>query len=757
VASDSSDQNLTGLRVVAVGESIIAAVVCMVLADFGADVVLIEPPAGSRLRDTPAWTMWSRGITTERIDLTSVDGRARLIALAADADVVLTALEPATADRLGADGPTLRAVNPRLVHCEVTGFGRDHPLSDVPGHDGVVTAAAGRAHEFGVLLDGKRPAFPAVPVATHGASMLALQGIFAALLEREQTGEGQQVSTSLLRALSVFDLSGWAPDGSRELRLADAPMLFYPEARTNDGVWLQFSQNGPRLYRALLRALDLEHLFDDERFRTAPHVRDLDDARALRTIVMRRVAERTWDEWREVFDQDTDISAEPFARPGDALTHPQLVATGDVRERDDAQLGRVRELGPLFSWSETPATTSSTITGKPRGALLQGVTVLELATWIATPMSAALLAELGARVIKIEPHGGDPMRNTGPAGFKCVQGKESITLDLKTDEGRAIVQQLAANADVFLHNYRPGVPERLGIDDATLRARNPGLVYVYAGSYGSVGPSALLPAFHVTVGAIIGGALAQHGRGPLPGAEVALTDGELGWWSRHLMRCNESNPDFNAALAVAAAVTMGLFARARTGAGQSIETRMMGANAYVMSEHFVDFDGRSARVLPDEQLHGLHDGYRLYRATDGWIFVAALDDEAQANLAKVLGSTQTSGWEATFATRTVDDWTRDLGAAGVTCVRAHDGMHADYVFESPWGAPLGFVQEAAATGFGPYPRYGRVVRTERDADLGPPGPADRAGAQTRAILTDLGYPADEIANLFETGVVSEPT
>ncbi|MFN8027124.1 MAG: CoA transferase [Acidimicrobiia bacterium] len=598
------------------------------------------------------------------------------------------------------------------MHSEVTGFGRDHPLSHVPGHDAVVSSAAGRAHEFGVIYEGERPAFPAVPVATHGASMLALQGIFAALLERERTGAGQQVSTSLLRALSVFDLSGWAPGGSRALRTGDSPMLFYPEARTKDGVWLQFSQNGPRLYRALLRALELEHLFDDDRFRTAPHVRDPDDARALRTIVMRRVEEHTWAEWRAVFDREPDVSAEPFLRPGDALTHPQLVATGDARERDDAQLGRVRELGPLFSWTgagRAPVPESST---SERGALLQGVTVLELATWIATPMSAAMLAELGARVIKIEPHGGDPMRNTGPSGLKCVQGKESITLDLKTDEGRAIVQQLAANADVFLHNYRPGVPERLGIDDATLRAANPGLVYVYAGSYGSVGPSAALPAFHVTVGAIIGGALAQQGRGPLPGADVELSDDELGWWSRRLMRSNESNPDFNAALTVAAAVTMGLFARARTGRGQSIETRMTVANAYVMSEHFVDYDGRPPRLLPDDDVYGLTETYSLYRAADGWCFVAATDDEARAHLTDVLGSGRPADPEAAFATRTVEEWVQHLGAAGVTCVRVHEGTHADYVFESPWAASLGLVQESAATGLGPYAlRAGRAHRT----------------------------------------------
>ncbi|MGZ6969976.1 MAG: CoA transferase, partial [Acidimicrobiia bacterium] len=275
-------RSLQGLRVVEIGESISAAVAGMVLADFGADVLVVEPPDGSRLRQAPAFPMWFRGKRTERVDLTSASGRDRAREWAADADVMLTALEPATADRLGVDGVTMRAGNPRLVHCEITGFGRGHPLSDVPGHEGIVAARGGRAHEFAILFDGERPAFPAVPVATHGVSMLALQAIFAALLERERTGCGQRVETSLLRALSVFDLSGWAPGADRGLRLADVPMLFYTVARTQDGVWVQFSQNGPRLFRALLRALDLESVYADERFRTAPNVPDPVDARALR-------------------------------------------------------------------------------------------------------------------------------------------------------------------------------------------------------------------------------------------------------------------------------------------------------------------------------------------------------------------------------------------------------------------------------------------------------------------------------------------
>ena len=271
---------------------------------------------------------------------------------------------------------------------------------------------------------------------------------------------------------------------------------------------------------------------------------------------------------------------------------------------------------------------------------------------------------------------------SAPSGLKCVQGKESIALDLKTAEGRDIVHRLAERADALVHNYRPGVPERLGIDDTTLRALNPGLIHVYAASYGSTGPSSAKPAFHVTAGAVCGGALAQSGGDGAPGPDVELADEELARWSQRLTRCNEANPDFNAALAVATAVTMALYGRARTGNGQTVETRMMVSNAYALSEHFIDYPGRPRRVLPDAGLHGLHALYRLYQARDGWIFVAAPSDRDFARLCEALGQPRllqdgrfstsevradhdaelARELEAVFAQRRADTWERDLVA-----------------------------------------------------------------------------------------------
>jgi crotonobetainyl-CoA:carnitine CoA-transferase CaiB-like acyl-CoA transferase len=816
----------SGLRVLEIGESVAAAVAGMVLADNGAEVVIIEPPSGSRLRQSPAWRMWGRGKRATVLDLTTVEGRGALTDLADEADVAVVALEPAVADRLGVDAPTLRSGNDRLVHCEITGFGRGHPLSTVPGFEGLVASRAGRAHEFSSLFEGERPAFPFVPVATHGAAMLALQGIFAALVERDQTGRGQAVETSLLRALGVYELSAWTPGASRQVRIADAPVLFYPVARTADGVWLQFSQNAPHLYRAFLRAIGLEALLDDGRFRTAPHVADLDDARALRALVLARIRERTWDQWRPVFDADTDLSVEPFAGPGDALDHPQMLHTGDSCVVEVPGLGPVRQLGPLATFSATPArspahappapvtpaasaaraasadggslrwastpdagadpaTTADAGADRPAPpvadgqsgdtapALLQGMIVLELATWIATPMATGLLAEMGARVIKIEPLEGDPMRRFGPASFmKTTQGKETIALDLKSPAGLEIVQRLAERADALVHNFRPGVPERLGIDAATLRERNPRLVHHYAASYGSTGPMAYRAAFHVTFGANCGGVLGQLGRAGPPRPDVELDDDELARWSQRFWRANEANPDWVAALAATAALTMALYARGRTGVGQAIETRMMLSNAYALSEHFVD-DGRPRRrALPDDGLHGLHALYRLYPTASGWVFVAAADDRAFARLADALGRADlvadarfgdgpsraanddalAAELTEVFARREASHWESELAGRGIGCVEVADQLYAGYVFDAPWAETLGFVESSAADGLGPYPRYGRFVRTT--ADLGPPGSAHHHGAHTRALLVELGYPPERIAELAATGVIA---
>ena len=146
--------------------------------------------------------------------------------------------------------------------------------------------------------------------------------------------------------------------------------------------------------------------------------------------------------------------------------------------------------------------------------ILDGVTVLDFSTVIAGPYSAAMLAEMGARVIKVDatPEREQTMSTGGMwvIYVKCYAGKECIQVDLRSAEGQKIVHQLVSRADVLLHNFRPGAPERLGIDWGTCAKINPRLIHVYVGAYGATGPHHRRPGAHPLPGALFG-ALRQAG------------------------------------------------------------------------------------------------------------------------------------------------------------------------------------------------------------------------------------------------------
>ena len=783
----------SGIRVVEVGASASVAMAGMVLADAGAEVILLEPPGGNPLRAEPAFRMWGRGKQSLVVDLASDEGKERALHLLRGADVVLLGLKPASAERLGLTPDALTAAAPRLIVGAVTGFGWHGPFRDVPTYDAVMQARGGRMYEFSTLFDGERPAFSAAPVVAHGAAMALLQGVFGALRERERNGgKGQTFETSLAHAIGVYDLLHWAPGGPMPRRFEDSPFLPYSVARTADGVWLQFAQNGPALFADFMRAIGLEGQAD---YGNAMAPSDPAEKQALRQRIQSQIAQHTWAEWQQRFADERNLSAEQFWPAGEALDHPQFAAMGDVVEVADPEVGSTRQLGPLFEVPSRPLQpqgpapaldsasgerfevrapeTSAPAADPPGPGLLAGVTVLELGMWIALPFGGSQRAELGARVIKVEPLEGDPMRGSGPIGFKTVQGKESIALDLKAPGARDIVHRLVERADVVIHSYRPGVPERLGIDFDTLSQINPRLVYLYNGSYGSRGPRANAPAFHVTGGAVAGGAHLQAGAGCPPGPDATLSPEEMARISRRLELSNEANPDFNSAVAAAAAVTMGLYAQEQTGEAIAIETRMMLSNAMMMSQAFIDYSNRPERPELDRELTGFGPLYRLYPAAEGWVFVAAptprdferlcaglecaelTRDERFASpearerhadaLAEAIGSA--------IAKVSADELEAKLTDRGVACVRADQGPYRTWIFEQDWAREQGIVVEAADSMIGPYTRYGPPLSSARPAE---PRGVFPSGQDTRALLAEIGLDPEEVAALFTSGTVTEP-
>ena len=247
--------------------------------------------------------------------------------------------------------------------------------------------------------------------------------------------------------------------------------------------------------------------------------------------------------------------------------------------------------------------------------------------------------------------------------------------DLKTAAGREIARELVRRADVLVHNYRPGVPERLGLGYDDLHALNPRLVWVSIAGYGRHGSGANRPATHPCAGAAMGGAGYQAASALVAPCETLADVREV---ARQLMRANESNPDPNTSVVAASATLLALLARERHGVGQAVYVNMLLANGYANADDAVTYAGKPPRLLPDDGLHGLSATYRLYRARTGWVFVAVGSAAEWQRACAVLERPDLASWPMTddgalgsaLATRDADEWERAFVAAGVAVVRA---------------------------------------------------------------------------------------
>lgn len=823
-------QPLRGLRVVDLSWGLAGALTTLVLADEGAEVIRVEPAAGDVLRTQPAAPLWLRGKKSVVLDLRTLAGRDDALALIDTADVLVESFRPATAARLGFAPEALAARHPRLVHASITGFGRRGPYANVKGYEGVVLAKLGGMMHVAGMAPRPGPAFPAVPYASFSAAMCAMQGILAALLVRERCGLGQHVGASLVQGLAAHDPWEWF------LRV-----LFekYPEAfsaaapysprgvpntgfafrllvcLTKDGRWLQFSQTSPHLFRAFMEVLGLAWMFDDPEWSTAPDFDTEEKREAFWERMLAAARERTLDEWQRVFDAHPNVWAEPFRTTRELLVHPQMRHNGQVTEGEVPGLGRVRQLGPLVKHRDAPgrvppspprlgehgallaearaardARAGAVVdaspgprSSAPRRAL-DGVTVLELGIWYAAPFGGALLADLGARVVKIEPLAGEPMRSVLPVpeagAVKVLQGKESVALDIAHPDGRAIVHELARRADVVLLGYRAGVAEKLGVDAATLQRMNPRLVCVASPGYGVDGPHGRKPAFAPTIGVASGAALFQAGSSIPHGPDLTLDEIKPASIRLNYAAQAPGNADGASALGVAVALLLGLVARERTGVAPSLLTSMLCTTAYAVSDDGIDFAGRPPRTEPDALLYGMGALYRLYPCASGWVFLAApqerewpvlcatLAEQAHDAARDLEGDARfaTAGARArnddaladalagVFATRDADEWERLLLARDVACVAVADGPVARAVMYDPVTREAGMLAEVEHPTFGVHRRLAPVV--DLSATPGEARPAPTLGMHTEPVLRELGHGDEAIASLVERGVAGRP-
>ena len=777
------------------------SVATMVMSDFGARVIKIEPPGGDPYRAMPSAPVWHRGKKSVVLDLEHEKDRRQAQKLAESADILVESFLPGDAKSHGVDYDTLSALNPRLVYTTITAFGDKGPYARYRPYESLVSAKSGRYMAFAGQNDREGPNYGAVQVASHAAAMAAVRGTVAALMLRDRTGRGQRVETNLLRAITYYDLLQFAvwqmminrPDiidfDPTVVASRPTPIQYLP-VRTKDGRWMQLANLMERLFISEIHAIGLGHLLEEPRYAAAPHLDD-DPREEMREFILERMQEKTMDEWMELFiDVEGDVAAEPFMTSVEALDHPQVIHNGLVQDVADPVLGDTRQIGPLFrmdacppkiqgpapqpgqhteevlsDFSPSPPTGEGRSEGEEFPAHpLAGITVLDQSTVIAGPVTGSLLAELGARVIRIETLAGDWMRNTfnGLATNRTMAGTQGLSIDLKTAEGREVLNRLLPKVDVVLHNMRPGAPERVGIGIEQVRKLNPDAVYVYLGGYGSSGPHSHRPSMHPIGGAVGGGVMAQIGSAGIPDPDSSLSMDEIKAVSRRLGRANEVNPDPNTAMVTATAITMALYARQRFGKPQYIETTMIGSNAYVNADHFFDYEGRLPRPTQDSEGFGLGALHRLYESSDGWVFLDCPFEDEWRRMCEALGradllsdprfadadarvandATLVSELAAEFARKPALEWERIMTAVDVGCVQTEDRGMYHFFSEDPHVEENGLRVDVEHARFGTLWRYAPILDFSRTPCVA--GAGILRGQHTIPILKELGYSEAEI-------------
>jgi len=335
---------------------------CQLLGDLGADVIKVEPVGGDATREatghrlphgeSAAFLAVNRNKRGIAIDLSTPDGRAAFLRLVENADVVVDSFRPGAAARLGIDYPSLRAVNERIVHASISGFGQTGPYASRPGYDLIAQAMSGIMSVTGSPDDA--PVKCGVPVADLSAGLLCAVGILAACLSRTITGRGQAVDTSLYDAalaMSVWETAelwatGEAPGRLGSAHRVNAPYEAFP---TRDG-HLTIGANNARLWQRLCVALDRHDLLADPRFASSTdRVRNRAD---LATELNRTLSTRDTDDWAELLDA-AGVPAGPIRDYQQSCSDPHTLAREMVVEMDHPTEGRVRALGIPVKLSET--------------------------------------------------------------------------------------------------------------------------------------------------------------------------------------------------------------------------------------------------------------------------------------------------------------------------------------------------------------------------------------------------------------------
>ncbi|MFN3474099.1 MAG: CaiB/BaiF CoA transferase family protein [Blastomonas sp.] len=345
---------LSGITVIDLSQFLPGPMLSVMMADQGAEVIKIEPPAGDPARVmTPfeqGQSVWfrnlNRGKLSEVLDLKSDAGRARLTELIRTADVFVEGFRPGVMARLGFDYAAVSALNPRIVYCSVSAFGQSGPLAHHPAHDLAVQALSG----FLSVNDGPdgTPVVPGVPSADMAAGLTGLSAVLMALIGRERTGKGDYVDIAMFDSLLPWcaHIAGTAMAGGEAPRSATQRSLggagFYQVYATKDGRHIALGGREIKFVKVLLTALNREDLIPLGEADAGP------DQAPLIAFLRDTFAKRTRDEWVAWFE-DKDVAFSPVLDFAEALASEHVRAAGLL-----VQAGGAHHIAPAIRFAGEP-------------------------------------------------------------------------------------------------------------------------------------------------------------------------------------------------------------------------------------------------------------------------------------------------------------------------------------------------------------------------------------------------------------------
>lgn len=375
---------------------------------------------------------------------------------------------------------------------------------------------------------------------------------------------------------------------------------------------------------------------------------------------------------------------------------------------------------------------------------LAGTLVLDLTRVLAGPYCTMVLADLGARVVKVEAPGrGDDARHIGPfidgksAYFMSLnRGKQSIALDLKNDDDRGIFEKLLARADVLVENFRPGAMGRMGLGWKDLHARFPKLVYASTSGFGQTGPESRRPAYDIVVQAM-GGIMSLTGQ---PGGPPTRVGTSLG--------------DIAAGLFTAVGIQAALLARNADGQGRLVDVAMLDAQVAILENAIARYAATGVAPGPLGSRHPSITPFEAFAAQDGFIVVAAGNDVLFEKLCQSVGCSELASdplfatnddrtrnqpalkerLEAIFVGDTAEKWLARLREAGIPSSRVNDVAG---VFADPQIAARNMLVHSEDPSVGAVPMAGNPIKITGYDDPPTRAPAPDLDADRNAILADL--------------------